>query len=426
MRYAEATRYLYALAPRGVQLGLSRMERALALRGNPERAFPSIIVAGTNGKGSVSAMIAASLRASGLKVGLYTSPHLHRLVERFRVQGRPLSQRELARRVTELAPWLERAETPELTFFEVCTLIAFEVFRDHGCEVAVLEVGLGGRLDATNTVSPLLSVITRVARDHADKLGDTLSAIAREKAGIIKPGVPVVVGVRDPTALRVICARARRLKAPASLLGRDFTAHAQGQGYAVSVDGTRLERLALPLSGTYQAENLACAVAALLALRARGLAVDERAIRRGLAQVRWPGRLELIEGRPDVLLDAAHNPDAAHALAHHLARLRPRYRRVVLLFGVLSDKEHAVMLEALLAQVDEHVFTTPATPRALPAATLARRWGGRALEDPVRALRAARRVAGSGGLVVVAGSIFLMAAVRAVLLEEPSDPVIAM
>ncbi|MFT3923520.1 MAG: folylpolyglutamate synthase/dihydrofolate synthase family protein [Myxococcales bacterium] len=424
--YTEATRYLYALAPRGVQLGLERMERALAQRGHPERAFRSLLVAGTNGKGSVAAMLAATLRASGLKVGLYTSPHLHRMVERFRVGGRPISERELARRVSALAPWLEHPDTPPLTFFEVCTLIAFELFRDQRCDVVVLEVGLGGRLDATNVVTPEVSVITCIAMDHADRLGSSIAKIAGEKAGIIKAKVPLVSAVRDPAALRVIRARARSKGAPLFQIGRDFEAQRGPRGYAVRVGDNELESVALPLAGDYQADNLACALAALDVLRRRGFALPEAALRRGLRAVRWPGRLELIAGAPSVLLDAAHNPDAARALADHLRSLRERYARVVLLFGVLADKDHQAMLELLLPQVDKVVFATPGTQRALPARELSARWGGLAVQDPLRALGRARRLAGKRGLVVAAGSIFLMSAVRAQLLNEPFDPPIAM
>lgn len=426
LSYAEATRYLYALAPRGVQLGLERMERALAQRGHPERAFASVVVAGTNGKGSVAAMVAACLRASGLEVGLYTSPHLHRMVERFRVNGRPISRAELARRTAELAPWLASEAAPELTFFEVCTLIAFEVFRDRRCDVAVLEVGLGGRLDATNVGTPEVSVITRIAMDHADRLGDTLGQIAREKAGIIKPRVPLVCGAREPEALRVIRARAKREGAPLRELGRDFSARLEGDAFSFEAGEHALERLRLPLSGAYQADNLACALATLQVLRERGFEIPDAAIRRGVRQVRWPGRLELIGGAPDVLLDAAHNPDAAQALARHLAELRARYPRIVLLFGVLADKDHRAMLKPLRPRVDELVFATPATPRALPASALVARWGGVAVDDPARALQKARRLAGKRGLVVAAGSIFLMSAVRARLLKQSADPPIAM
>jgi dihydrofolate synthase/folylpolyglutamate synthase len=426
MRYQQASRYLYALAPRGVLLGLDRMHEALAQRGHPERAYRTVLVAGTNGKGSVAAMLASVLRASGLKVGLYTSPHLHRLVERFQIDGRPVGEAELARRVTALAPWLEASSTPPLTFFEVCTLLAFEIFRDRRCDVVILEVGLGGRLDATNVVTPELSVITRIALDHADRLGPTLAHIAREKAGIVKRGVPVVSGVREPQALRVIKGRARRQGAPLWQIDHDFRAGASEGGRWVQVGPERHERLALPLRGAYQADNLACAVAALSVLRSRGFEISEAALRRGIKRVVWPGRLELLSGRPDVLLDAAHNPDACVALAQHLRELRAKYRRVVLLFGVMRDKAYEPMLDLLLPEVDEAVFATPDTPRALPAAELEKRVGGTAIDEPLRALRAARQRAGTRGLVVAAGSIFLMAAVRAKQLGLRNDPPIAM
>jgi dihydrofolate synthase/folylpolyglutamate synthase len=372
-------------------------------------------------------MLASVLRASGLTVGLYTSPHLHRIVERFQVNGRPISARDFAQRVTALAPWLEDPETPPLTFFEACTVLAFEVFRDRKCDVAVLEVGLGGRLDATNVVTPEVSVITRLALDHADRLGPTLTHIAREKAGIIKSHVPVIAGVRETDALSVIRGRARRQGAPLWQIDRDFGALSEGpRGHTLRVEDELIERLALPLHGDYQRDNLACAVTALKVLEARGLPITDAALRRGLRRVRWPGRLELVHGRPDVLLDAAHNPDACLALARHLHALRPHYSRLVLLFGVLGDKEHERMLGLLRPEVDAFVFATPATPRALPAADLALRWGGKAIADPSRALSAARRLAGRRGLVIAAGSIFLMAAVRAKLLDKQSDPPIAM
>jgi dihydrofolate synthase/folylpolyglutamate synthase len=429
VRYSEAIGYLYGLSPRGVKVGLERMERALAQRGHPERRFRSIVVAGTNGKGSVSAMIASVLQQAGFKVGLYTSPHMHRLVERFRVNGRPLAERELAQRVGELVPWLERAGTPPLTFFEICTLLAFEAFRDHKVDFAVLEVGLGGRLDATNVVTPEVSVITRIALDHADRLGATLAAIAREKAGIARARVPLVTAASEPSALRVIRARARRVGAPLQVIGRDFAVRAAQQradAYDVRIGGRELLGLRVPLRGSYQADNLGCAVAALGCLQEAGVSIREQALRSGLRRVRWPGRLELIAGAPSVLLDAAHNPDACLALAEHLRGLRATYRRTVLLFGVLADKEHAEMLRILLPQVDAHLFATPPTPRALPARALASEWGGQAYDAPVRALARARRLAGRRGLVVAAGSIFLMAEVRARLLGLRSDPPIAM
>lgn len=426
MRYEEAVSYLYALTPRGVKLGLSRMQEALVLRGHPERAFRSLLVAGTNGKGSVAATLSSVLCASGTKVGLFTSPHLHQLVERFRINGRPISKAELARRVTELAPFLESDDTPELTFFEVTTLLAFEIFRDHGCAWAVLEVGLGGRLDATNVVTPEVSVITKIALDHADRLGNSLRDIAREKAGILRPKVPVVLGVRAPEAQKAILAKARRLGCPTLVIERDFHAERTESGYRVQVADFSFSRLKLALSGDYQADNLACALAVVSALRARGVDIPDRAIRAGVLRTRWPGRLELLEGAPSVLLDAAHNPDACLALAAYLRELRPKYAKIVLLFGVMVDKEYAAMLKLLLPEVDAHVFATPHTARALPASSLGKKWGGDVRDEPVKAFRRAQKIAGKRGLVVAAGSIFLMSAVRSFVLGLASDPPIAM
>jgi dihydrofolate synthase/folylpolyglutamate synthase len=423
MNYAEATRFLYALSPRGIDLGLDRVERALAQRNHPERACPAVVVAGTNGKGSVAAMLAAGLRASGLRVGLYTSPHLHKLVERFQVDGRVVSERTFAKKVTELAPWFSAESTPPLTFFEACTVVAFELFREARCDLVVLEVGLGGRLDATNLVTPLVSVITRIALDHADRLGPTLTHIAGEKAGIIKARVPVVVGVRDAEALAVIRRRATRLKARRLQIDRDFAGELSAGRGRVRVGEALYEGVQLPLAGAHQADNLACAVATLSVLAERGVVPDMKQALKGLSRVRWPGRLEIIPGPPDVLLDAAHNPDACEVLAVELDRLRDQYTKRVLVFGVLSDKDHRAMLRILKRHVDEIVFTTPATPRARPARELGK---GHVVDDPLVAFRQAKRLAGKRGLVVVAGSIFVMATVRAHLLGKKSDPPIAM
>jgi dihydrofolate synthase/folylpolyglutamate synthase len=425
VRYAAAIRYLYALEPRGMSLGLVPIERALAQRGHPERACAVVHVAGTNGKGSVSAMIAAVLRASGLRVGLFTSPHLHRLVERFRIDGRPMPERELGRRVAELKGWLETPGTPELTFFELCTLLAFEWFRDQRCDAIVLEVGIGGRLDCTNVVTPRVSVITSVALDHQDKLGRGLAAIAREKAGIIKRGVPVVSGVRDPRAAQVIARRAARLRAPLARIDRDFSAERAGEGQRVRCAGEELE-VKLGLRGDYQSDNVACAVAALRALQEQGLPVTRPALLRGLRTVRWPGRLELLAGAPPLLCDAAHNPAACRELARYLRGMSGAYTRRVLLFGVLSDKDYARMLQVLLPRFDSVVFVTPASGRALSARELQRRFGGEAVDAVEQGLQRARKRAGKRGLVVVAGSIFVMSTARALSLGVREDPKIAL
>ena len=422
MRYKEAVSLLLGLSGRAMQPGLGRMRAALEARGHPERAFESVIVGGTNGKGSVAAMVAAGLAASGHKVGLFTSPHLHRLVERFRVGGRTVSERRLADKVGELSPWLLDPHSPQLTFFEACTLVALELFRDAGCELSVLEVGLGGRLDATNVVRPRLSVITSVGLDHQEWLGNSLREVAREKAGIIWEGVPVISGVRAPEPRAVIARRARTKRAPIQCIDRDFSATPAPGGYRVVVGEQTFERISLPLAGAHQADNLACAASALIELSRLGVSLDPGAWGPAMRRVRWPGRLERISSRPVVLLDAAHNPAACEMLARHLGEIRGEFARVVLLFGVLRDKDHPQMLALLRERVDRVVFSQPSVARARPAVELAADFDGEGVVDPVKAFRRARRLAGPRGLVVVAGSIFLLAPVRASLLGLRADP----
>jgi dihydrofolate synthase / folylpolyglutamate synthase len=286
-------------------------------------------------------------------------------------------------------------------------------------------VGIGGRLDCTNVVTPRVSVITSVALDHQDKLGRGLAAIAREKAGIIKPGVPVISGVRENKAAQVIARRAARLGAPLARLERDFAAARVGGLQEVRYAGQPL-RVRLGLSGDYQSDNLACAVAALHALAQQGFPVTRAAVLRGLRAVRWPGRLELLAGAPPVLCDAAHNPAACRELARYLESMPGAYRRRVLLFGVLADKDHRRMLQLLLPRFDAVIFVTPASPRALPAHALQRRFGGEACDAVADGLRRARKHAGKRGLVVAAGSIFVMSTVRALTLGVREDPKIAL
>lgn len=425
MRYEQAIAYLYGLEPRGMSLGLKPIRKALALRGHPERGFRSVHVAGTNGKGSVAAMMASVLSASGLRVGLFTSPHLHRLVERFRIHGRPIGARELGRRVAELERFLASPRAPALTFFEVCTLLAFEWFRDRGCDIAVIEVGIGGRLDSTNVIVPEVSVIASVALDHQDKLGPTLRHIAREKAGVIKQGVPVVARTSDRGAAAVIARRARALEAPLVMAESAQSVPGRAGRYQTRWRGRSLA-VRVPLVGAYQAGNLGCALAALNCLRELGWPITSGSLSRGLARVRWPGRLELLPGTPDVLCDAAHNAAAADELAAHLRALGARYPRKVLLFGVLKDKAYEEMLASLAPCFDACVFATPASPRALLSSDLRARFGGVAFDDVDTALKHARKLAKKNGLVVAAGSIFLMSAVRARVLGLREDPKIAL
>jgi dihydrofolate synthase / folylpolyglutamate synthase len=430
-RYADALARLYALQSRGIRLGVSRTASALALRGHPERGQRYVQVGGTNGKGSVSAMIAECLSRAGYRTGLFTSPHLHRYVERVRIDGRPLSEREATTRIEDLLACFERPGAPETTFFELTTLLALEAFRDRACDIAVLEVGLGGRLDATTAVTPLCSVITGVALDHTQILGRSVAAIAREKAGIIKSGVPVVVGARDKAARAVIARRVRSTGTHALLIDRDF-AEVPGtrpEHFGVRVGEQLFSDLHLALEGEHQRHNAACALAALVQLRAAGFDLPDRTLRQGLLRTRWPARVERVPGRPSFVFDAAHNPEGCQALVRYLTAgaSRPRPARRVLIFGAMADKPHGKML-AVLAPIADRIFLcSPPVRRAASAAQMGKRVAGTTpTRDVADALARARRAAGPGGEVVVCGSIFLVAEARAQVLGLRSDPPIRM
>jgi dihydrofolate synthase/folylpolyglutamate synthase len=397
----EALRDLYARVPRGMRLGLDAMREACAAMGNPEVAFPAVHVAGTNGKGSVCAMVEASARAAGLRTGMYTSPHLCRFAERIRIDGEPIDDATLAhllRRVLDAAP--------ELSFFETATLAAFVAFREAKVDLAVIEVGIGGRLDATNvSPPPRAAAITRIAFDHMDRLGGTLIEIAREKAGIAKPGVPIVVGPVDPDVRAAI----------------DEVARAHG---ATTIDGTLGEALVPPaLPGAHQRAN------ALVAAGVAKLAgIDDFAIARGIATTRWPGRLERIEAKDGAyLLDGAHNPDGAAALAQHvrsdaLARGTP----IAIVFGALADKAWPQMLDRIAPLSHHRVYVPPQGRAATPPSEIAERHAGHIASTAPEALATARRLVGKDGLVVVCGSIYLVGEVRAILLDLPRDPPVAL
>jgi len=417
--YQDALGWLYRLEPRGIRLGVERVREALKLRGNPDSFYRIVQVAGTNGKGSTAAMIERVLRASGHRVGLYTSPHLHGYGERMRVQGRPAGRAELVRRVRELRGFVDDPQTPWLTFFEVSLMMACERFRDAGCDVVVLEVGLGGRLDATTAASADVSVITEIDLDHRHRLGSTIPAIAREKAGIIRAKTPVVIGASRPEARRVIGARARRLGAERYYQGRDFGWREPGE---IWCGESRFSSLTLGLAGDHQRGNAAVAVQAARLVDSE---LDVKAVRNGLRLTSWPGRLESIPGAPRFLLDAAHNPAGCEALATYL-KGQAREGRRVLLFGAMADKEIHRMLPTLVKQVDRVIFAVPDMHRAADPRELAATYGGRAARSVETGLSMAKRAAGGDGEVIVAGSIFLLAEVRARVLGILSDPPIPM
>ena len=396
----EPYRYLQSLQPLAMRFGLERMVRALDALGHPERSFPILHVAGTNGKGSTCAMAAAALRAAGYQVGLYTSPHLVRFGERIQIDGQEIDDASLARCIDAIrgaCPWHEAdGDGDRLTYFEFATLVALLHFAAEKISAAVLEVGLGGRFDATNAVTPRVTAVTHIGLDHVQLLGNTVGDIAREKAGIFKPGVPAVVAGEQPAeAMAVLRAEAERRGAPFSLA----PAHYPG---------------AMSLRGPHQSANAALAAAALRLLDQEGVSVPPAAIEAGIADARWPGRLEEVGG---VLLDGAHNPDGAAALSRALAALYPG-RPVELVFGVLTDKDHQGILRQLSGQVRALHLIAPDTPRARPPESYRELAQGlfptvHVHTGCAEAIDCARRAAAAGqALVCVAGSLYLVGEAR--------------
>lgn len=424
--YEETLRWLYGLSARGIRYELERVRGGMAVRNHPERGLPFVHVTGTNGKGSTTAMVEAALRSAGHRTGMFTSPHLNRFTERIRIDGRELSKARVVAGIADIQK--DEGRLPRLTFFEHACLLALEEFHRRDVDIAVLEVGLGGRLDATNVIDPEVSIITSIAVEHRRILGFTRAAIAKEKAGIIKRGKPVIVGVRGGDARKPIRERARRMQSPALLIDRDFGATSSATGRQrvdLFCGDAKLEGVRLGLLGSHQVDNAACAYAALLTLRERGFAIDDEAIRRGLGRVKWPGRLEHVRGAPSFLFDCAHNRPGAEKLAEHLDQL-PRRGRRVLLFAALKDKDHEGILGALDDRFDKRVYASPALRRAVPASTFTAIRPGSVARSVREGVARAKRMAGDDGLVVVAGSLFLVAAARQVVLGVETDPPIGM
>jgi dihydrofolate synthase/folylpolyglutamate synthase len=441
MKYDDAINYLYALQKHGIKLGLENTVRLLSLLGNPQDSFASVHLAGTNGKGSTSSMIAAVLRASGLKVGVFTSPHLVSFTERIRVDGIEITEKEVVELTQEIRETIQHTshntQHPFLpTFFEFVTAMAFLYFRRKGAQWAVVETGMGGRLDATNILVPRVSVITRIGHDHREFLGETLADIAFEKAGIIKEGIPVVSSAQAPEALKVLTATAARKGAALFLHGREFSLHGvEGDmgGVSFTYEGLRrFENLHVPLCGLHQAENGAVAVKTAELLM-ETCPVQERAIREGLAGVAWPGRLELIrrEGKKhDLLIDGAHNPDAAQALADALERyFVPAYGKVVLVLGIMADKDIEGIMRPLLKVAREIILTAPDYTRAASPdqlAAVARASGSEPVTAPSlkEAMNLAIRKAEAGSppaarsLVVITGSFYTIGEAKTLLGHE--------
>ena len=371
--YEKVTKYKYDIAT----FNLARVEALMAAAGSPHRAFRSVHIAGTKGKGSTGAMVQSILTAAGLRTGLYTSPHLSRLEERMTIDGCLMSETELVEIVNEFVAYTQRMrvekpnESP--TFFELVTATAFRHFQRQAVDFAVVEVGMGGRLDATNVITPEVAVITRIDFDHVERLGNTLAKIAWEKAGIIKEGVPVVCGPQEPEALGTITAIAKQRGAPLTIVGREYTVENISTAAEADAPSTRFDLasptrhykgLSLGMLGEHQALNAATAVAVIESLVDKhGLDINETIVRQGLKAAHLPARLELFPDRPPVILDGAHNPISIRGLCHTLDNVF-HGRRIVMVLGFSNDKDVAAMLRDLLPRAGHVIFTRSSSERA--------------------------------------------------------------
>lgn len=422
-RHQRITDYLYGLERHGIKPGLERISALLDALGGPQKAFRAVHVAGTNGKGSVSAMTASILTSAGYRTGLYTSPHLSKFNERITISGRKITDGELNRAAMEVRRAQRRAGIEGVTFFEFTTAMAFLHFRDKLVDLAVVETGMGGRLDATNLVVPLVSVITNIGLDHTDWLGSTIKAVATEKAGIIKPGVPVVTGETKRQALSVIRAAARDATSMLYISGRDFHAEGTSDSFGYSGLSGGLYKLKTRLFGAHQVQNAACALAAIECLRSNGLHITQAAVRKGLMETTWPARFEVLSRRPLVILDGAHNPAGAKALKEALTSVKKR--RLILVVGIMSDKEIGGILKELVLIADEVIVTRPRGERSASLAELEKAAG--AFNRPVigietvkGACKKALEKASQKDAVCVTGSLFTVAEAREYLIRTLS------
>jgi dihydrofolate synthase/folylpolyglutamate synthase len=442
-RYQAALDYLYSFVDYSLtrqltyspeKFNLNRMFRVLELLGNPHKRYPCVHITGTKGKGSVCAFTASILKEAGYKVGLFTSPHLIEYTERIQINGVPVSREAFVEQLEQVKPLVD--EVPGLTTFEITTALAMLVFANQEINIAVFEVGLGGRLDATNVVDPIVSVITTISYDHQSVLGNTLTQIAGEKAGIIKPGKPVVTSNQTGEAMEVIERVANEKGSSLRIVGRDAhyasVSHSlEGQTFWLwspdqqkkmdayldqSDPNWKPAQFEVPLLGAHQLENATTAYLAIQALNEAGMKFTDQAIHEGLRRVQWPCRFEVVSKKPMVVLDSAHNRDSAQKLRITLDDYLPG-RNVILLFGASEDKDVRGILTDLLPRVSQIITTQTIHPRAMDASTivqLVHQMGkpARAILPFEEAYQTAVSLAGDDQVVLVAGSIFMAAAAR--------------
>lgn len=417
MTAEEAMKFIHEKVWQGSKPGLSRTRELLSKMSDPQKRLHFIHIAGTNGKGSTSAMLASIFKQAGLTTGLYTSPYISDFSERMRINGKPITDDELASITAFCAPFaLEMEDRP--TEFELVTAIAMEYFARGSCDLVVLETGMGGRLDSTNVIeSPLCSVITNIGLDHTRELGDTVEKIAAEKAGIIKKGCPTVVYALPKNIMDVISAQSREMSSPLTVADFDeiktISDSRKGQVFSYK----EFENLETPLLGTHQLNNAAVALETIKVLRSQDFKISDSAIRLGLIATEWPARFEIISEKPFFVVDGGHNPQCAETVRDNLLKYFPDMKRVIL-FGVLADKDYMSQAELLNSAADVFVTITPQNPRALDASELAeklKRFGKPviACESTEQGIEVALRLAGQDGVVCSVGSLYSAGRVRA-------------
>jgi len=406
--YQDAVNTLYSLQKYGIKFGLSKTENLLKAFGNPHKDQRYVHIAGTNGKGSVAAFMGNILKEAGLKVGFYSSPHLVRFTERFRINGEEIRRDTAAGLIDEL----RRVFAPEAppTFFEATTAMALIYFAREQTDLAIMEVGMGGRLDATNVITPLVCGITNISLEHQDFLGNRLVDIAREKGGIIKKGVDVVTAATQAPVIKALEAIAEERRAPFWRVGKDIRYRATPSGLHYRGLGLRMRGLRLGLGGVMQARNAALALGILERLGEKGIRVSEENIRNGLQNTVWTGRLQVMGTNPTILLDGAHNPGALRELARSI-KAGFQYRRLILVIGVMADKAIGEMMGIIVPLADYLICTRPlyyraADPEVLMAAALPLGISGETVPLLTDALTRARAMAGPQDLIVVCGSLF--------------------
>lgn len=412
LSYKEALQYLYSLQKFGIKFGLSKTSNLLKAFGNPHHGQKYIHIGGTNGKGSVAAMVESVLIKAGLKVGFYSSPHLVRFTERFRINGEQMAPEKIAQVVEELKDAIDPDHLP--TFFEVTTAMALILFEREKTDVAIMEVGMGGRLDATNIIQPIVSVITNISLEHQNFLGHRLVDIAGEKAGIIKKGVPLVTGATQPVVIELFEAGCQEKAAPFRRVGKDVRYRSNASSFNYYGFRLSLKNVELSLKGRFQYRNAALALAVIELMVDEGFEITSGNILEGLRDTRWPGRMQVISEKPLIVLDGGHNPAAIGKLSESVRRCFD-YKRLILVLGVMEDKDIRGIVEGIVPLADYVIFTKPdyyrsASPEKVMRAAAVFENKGEIQADIPQALDKARNIADSDDMILVCGSLFTVGA----------------